>query len=52
MSNVIIIFGKYHMHEKKLSNNKPNNTLFKTELKHYIEALKYLRNNKQKGYNV
>ncbi len=46
--NLIIMFGKYHMHIRKWSNNNPNVTLFKIELKHYIEALKYLRNKKAK----
>ncbi len=46
--NLIIMFGKYHMHKQKWSNNKPNVTLFKIEFKHYIEALKDLRNKKAK----
>ncbi len=46
--NLIIMFGKYHMHIRKWSNNNPNVTLFIIELEHYIEALNDLRNKKAK----
>ncbi len=46
--NLILMYGKYHIHKQKWSNNKPSITLFKIELKHYIEDLKDLRNKKAK----
>jgi len=44
--NLIIMYGKYHIHKQKLTNDKPNIILLKIELKHYIEALKDARNKK------
>jgi len=45
--NLIIMYGKYHIHKQKWT-NKPNIILLKIELKHYIEALKDARNKKAK----
>jgi len=36
------MYGEYHLHKQKWANNKPNIMLFKIELKHYIEAIKYV----------
>jgi len=44
--NLIVMYGKYHIHKQKWTNNKPNIILLKIELKHYIEALKDARNKK------
>jgi len=40
------MYVKYH--KQKWTNNKPNIIVFKTELKHYFEDLKEVRNKKAK----
>lgn len=46
--NLLLIMGKYHIHKQKWAKGKPNFLLFQIDMKHYVELLLGLKNNKAK----